>query len=187
MDSSQIRISRRLALAQSGAAGVAVGLLGLRVTNVAAQDATPAALPPVLTAFEAAWNANDDGSQFAGLLTPDVVWEVVPSGLLLHGPEACAAFYVEQMKATPDLKTTYRWWFVDERQAVAEWTNSGHYSGMFPGLPQGTGQLVSKRGVDLFALEGDKLSRITTYDDLLALYQQIGVIPSPVEAATPAP
>ena len=185
MNASQIRISRRLALAQGSAAGLAVGLLGLRVSNVAAQDATPAALPPVLAAFEAAWNANDDGSQFASLLTPDVVWEVVPSGLLLHGPEACAEFYVEQMKATPDLKTTYSWWFVDTSQAVAEWTNSGHYTGIFPGLPQGSGQQVSMRGVDLFTLEGDKLSRITTYYDLLSLYQQLGVIPVAGEAATP--
>ena len=183
MDTPRIPISRRLVLAQCGAAGLTVGLFG----RAAAQDATPAALPPVLAAFEAAWNANDDGSQFAALLTPDVVWEVVPSGLLLHGPEACAAFYVEQMKATPDLKTTYSWWSVDGSHAVAEWTNTGHYTGMFPGLPQGTGQHVSMRGVDLFLLNGDKLSRITTYYDLLSLYQQIGVIPAPGEAATPMP
>jgi hypothetical protein len=107
MDTDQTRVTRRLALAQVGAASLAIGLFGRSAAQVAAQEATPDTRPPVLVAFEAAWNANDDGSEFASLLTPDVVWEDVPSGLLFHGPEACAAYYVAQIQATPDLKTQY--------------------------------------------------------------------------------
>jgi hypothetical protein len=131
MDTDQTRVTRRLALAQVGAASLAIGLFGRSAAQVAAQEATPDTRPPVLVAFEAAWNANDDGSEFASLLTPDVVWEDVPSGLLFHGPEACAAYYVAQIQATPDLKTQYTG-FVAGNQAVAEWTNHGTYTGQFP-------------------------------------------------------
>ena len=92
METDRFRVSRRLALAQFGAAGLTVGLLGRSATHIAAQEATPDTRPPVIVAFEAAWNTNDDGAQFASLLTPDVVWEDVPNGLLIHGPEACAAY-----------------------------------------------------------------------------------------------
>ncbi len=186
MNTDRSLVSRRLALVQFGAVGLTVGMLGRTAAHVSAQEATPDTRPPVLVAFEAAWNANDDGSQFASLLTPDVVWEDVPNGLLIHGPEACAEYYVQQIQATPDLKTQYTG-FVAGNQAVAEWTNHGTYTGQFPGMPQGTGQPVAFRGVDIFTIDGDKLSRITTYYDLSSLHTQIGVTPACDEAATPAP
>ena len=114
------------------------------------------------------------------------MWEDVPNGLLIHGPEACAAYYVQQIQATPDLVTHYTGFFAGN-QAVAEWTNNGTYTGQFPGMPPGAGQPVSFRGVDLFTIEGYKLSRITTYYDLSALHTQIGVTPACDEAATPTP
>ncbi len=65
-------------------------------------------------------------------------------------------------------------------RAAAEWTFEGRYTGQIPGLPPGTGQPVSFRGVSVLELAGGAIQRNTRYFDLFGLLVQTGAIPPAV-------
>lgn len=182
-------VSRRSLVHNIGATGLmsALGTVGLRNYGrgelALAQDATPSddmtALPPILAAYEAAWNAGDDGSQLAALFTDDGTFEDVPFSTLYRGHEQIAAYAAVNFAASTDLAIPTIAGFATDTWAVNEWMYSGLYTGQFPGLPPGTGQPYSFRGAHVLELRDGMISRVSAYYDLYTILVQTGAVPPP--------
>ena len=188
-------LSRRVALRHLGSGGLAAALLTRSVGMAAAQDASPtadtAALADLLAAYDAGWNAHDDGSQVAALFTTDGTYEDVPAGLVLQGREEIAGYVAANFTGFPDVtltttRTPFGLGFAVRGWAAKEWVYAGTYSGEYPGLPPGTGQPVSLPGVDILELRGDQIAHVRSYYDQYTFLGQLGMLPS-AEAATPVP
>lgn len=182
-------VSRRSLVHKLGATGLmaAFGSLGLRDFGhgglAVAQDATPFddvnPLPPILAAYEAAWNAGDDGSQLAALFTEDGSFEDVPFGMTYRGHEQIAAYAAVNFAASSNLAIPTVAGFATDTWAVNEWTYSGNYTGQYPGLPPGDGQPYSFRGAHVLELRDGMISRVSAYYDLYTILVQVGAAPAP--------
>ena len=184
-------VTRRDFAVRLGAGGLAALLLaaGQRPTALAAQDSTPAALPPPLDELLAAWNGHDS-RRLAALYAEDAVVEEMILGSPVHrGPEEVAAWAEVQFAGLPDLRFEVGRAFAAGDRLVLEWVYIGTYTGQFPGLPPGAGQAVSVPGVTVFELEGGRIVRETLYYDSYTFLVQTGVAPPPgtPAAGTPAP
>ncbi len=143
-----------------------------------AQDATPT-LPPILAAYEAAWNAGDDGSTLAALFAEDGSFEDVPFGMTYQGREQIAAYAAVNFAASSDLSIPTVAGFATETWAANEWIYRGTYTGQFPGLPPGKGQSYSFRGAHILELRDGMITRVRAYYDLYTILVQTGAAPSP--------
>ena len=171
---------------------VVVVLLGVAMTTgsrTAAQEASPAAspaaLPPLLAAWAAAVNSGD-ADQVLALYTDDALWEEVAIGLAARGPDEIRAHLDGLFTAVPDITFDVTSGFVAGDRAVVEWTVSGTYTSDFPGLPPAAGQRFSFRGASVFELADGTIRRYTEYWDAYAFLVQLGALPAPGTAATPA-
>ena len=162
-----------------------------RAASTAAQDATPAALPPMLVDLVAAWNAHDP-QRVASFYTEDAVVEIGFTGeVIARGRDQIAnEFVAGNFAAFPDWQFATRSGYATADRMIWEWTITGTYTGHLPGLPPGTGQAVSFRGVTIFELRAGLIARDVFYDDFYGLLDQLGLIPAPEQgtpaAATPA-
>jgi steroid delta-isomerase-like uncharacterized protein len=181
-------LSRRSALRRLGGGGLAALALAAGRRQTAAQEATPEALPAILAEWEAAM-ATHDPEQILALYTDDALWEEVPLNVVARGQEAIRAHLDGVFAATPDIVYDVSSGFAAGDRAVAEWTISGTLTGDFPGLPPGTGQPFTVRGVSIFDLADGRITRYTEYWDALTFLVQLGALPAPGAAAagTPAP
>ncbi|MFN8591993.1 MAG: nuclear transport factor 2 family protein [Thermomicrobiales bacterium] len=147
-------------------AGVALG------TRVSAQEGTPAAVPPILQAYEDAWSSGD-AAKVGALYTETAVREDVPTLTKAEGRAAIEQFAAGLFEVNRDARLDVTDGFVGESWAVAEWTYSGANAT--------TGRTVTFRGASVIELEGGLISRESDYYDLPEMQQQI------MAAATPAP
>ena len=183
---------RRTPVLLALAAVVLLGTLAAgRAATTAAQDATPAALPPMLVDLVEAWNAHDP-QRVASFYTEDATVEVGFTGdVVARGRDRIAEeFVARNLAAIPDWRFETRSGFATADRIVWEWTFTGTYTGQFPGLPPGEGQPVSVSGVTIFHLRDGLIARYVFYDDFAALLDQLGLLPAPEPgapaAATPA-
>ena len=183
---SQPALSRRRTLRIIGAGGLAALIPTVVVRRtMRAQEASPAPLPPLLAAFEAAWNANDDGTALAALFVEDAAFDDVPFGITHRGRAAIAAYAAANFAASSDLAIPTTAGFATDTAAANEWTYSGTYTGQFPGLPPGQGQSYTFRGSHVLDLVGGKIAGVRAYYDLAGLLTQLGLAGAP--SATPSP
>jgi steroid delta-isomerase-like uncharacterized protein len=174
------RASILRALIVCACVGLANG--GLASAQTGTPAASPMPLPPLIAEWETAMATRDPVSILA-LYADDAVWEEVPLGIALQGHAEIAAHLQQLFSATPDISYTVTAGFSTADQAVAEWVISGTLTGNFPGLPPGSGQSYSVRGVSLFQLVDGEIVRYTEYWDAYAFLVQLGALPAP---ATPA-
>ena len=198
MDRTQFNALTRVMAEESASRRRLVGgLLGGAVTVVltapgsspaAAQDTTPEAgdVPLALQEWAAAWSEHDDGARLAALYTSDATHEEVPSDTNFAGPEEIAAYAQSHFAAFPDVALELTSAFAAGDLAAAEWVYGGTYTGSLPGLPPGAGQPFSVRGTAIFELQDGKIRRSASYFDFYSLLIQLGVLPPPQPAATPA-
>ena len=175
-------IDRRTALV-GGAALLATALGAARPAR--AQDATPAAAtaPEVVLAWVDAWVAADPAA-VAALYAADGVYEDVPNNHRIAAAdiEASLAGY---LGALGDIVVELDSAHGDAGWAVVEWTLSATNQGLFADAPAGTP--FSVRNATVFALEGDAIARSADYYDNATILTQLGLLPPPGAAGTPAP
>ena len=150
-----------------------------------AQEASPAATPEppsLLVEWEAAM-ATHDPDRILALYAADAVWEEVPLNLVARGTDEIRAHLERLFAATPDIAYDVTDGFAATDRAVAEWSITGTLTGDFPGLPPGTGQPFSVRGVSIFEVADGSITRYVEYWDAYAFLVQLGALPPP---ATPA-
>lgn len=174
-------LSRRTALrGLGGGALAAVAGLTLR-HDLARAQATPGAMAPIPMAWAEAWTAHDS-ARLAALFTADGTYENLAFGLVFHGTAEIKGFADGLFTASPDLTVELTAGFQTADRAGGEWLFSGTDRGIYPGRPP-SGKRYSVRGATIFALRGGKIARLTDYQNLVTLQEQLGVIPA---AATPS-
>jgi steroid delta-isomerase-like uncharacterized protein len=154
----------------------------------AAQEASPAtspaALPPPLAAWLAAFNAGD-ADRLLALFSDDGLWEEPAIGLAARGPEAIRGHLERLFTAAPDIRYDVTSSVVSGDRAVLEWVVTGTYQADFPGLPPAADQPFSFRGASVFEMEDGTIQRYTEYWDAYAFLVQLGALPAPEAAGTP--
>lgn len=174
------RLSRRSTLKAGGVSLAAA--LSLAARPVAAQEGE---LPEVVAQYAAAWEALDP-DQIAGLYAEDAVHEDVPLGMEVQGPAAIRESVAGFINAFSDASMESTTAFASENQAADVWAFTGNYTGTLEGLPPGSGQPVTMRGVSLLEFADGEIQRSADYYDAYGLLIQIGVVPPPEMEATPA-
>lgn len=127
----------------------------------------------LVLAYYAAFNRGDWEAMLA-LVSDDVVHEI-NQGQREVGREAFAAFmaqmarcYREQLREVVVLAS----W--DGSRAAAEYLVEGEYRATQPDLPEARGQKYRLPGGAFFAIENDRITRVTNYYNLQDWLQQIG-------------
>ena len=177
--------SRRRFVRVVGAGAAGALLAASARTRAGAQPASPAP-PPAVAEWVAGWEALDAGRNVAPY-AEDGVLVAVPTAETVRGREAIRANIEALFAAFSDATARMPSVLVAGDRAAAEWTFEGRYTGQIPGLPPGTGQPVSFRGVSVLELAGGAIQRNTRYFDLFGLLMQTGAIPPAAApgAATP--
>jgi steroid delta-isomerase-like uncharacterized protein len=179
-----VAMTRRGALRGIGSIAAFTLVSGARSGLVAAQEASPAAVPPLLSEWAAVWSS--DPAQVETIYAPDAVLEDVATGVVYNGSDGVAAHVAEIRAGLPDAVYTVSSGFVAGDRAALEYVFSGAYTGQLPGLSAGAGQPISARGAALFELADGSIVRESHYYDAYGFLIQLGVLPAP-GAATPAP
>jgi steroid delta-isomerase-like uncharacterized protein len=120
-------------------------------------------------------NAGDvDG--FGDLLTDDFIeHEGIPG--LAPSKDGVKTFFRMQIAAFPDLRLTVEDVIDDGEKAVARVRYTGTQDGEFQGMPA-TGKAVDVQLIDIFAFADDgRVREHWGVIDLLAMMQQLGVVP----------
>lgn len=187
-------LSRRAALRGLGGGGLAALALtagapsGPRPAGIAAQEATPAALPPLFEEWLAVWGRDPDRAD--ALYADEAVLEDVTAGAIFSGRDEVKAHVEDEFAALPDHTYELLSAFVAGDRAAAEFRWTATYTGTYPGLPPGTGQALSLRGAVFIELMDGRISREAHYYDAYALLVQLGLLPAPgaedAPEATPA-
>ena len=114
------------------------------------------------------------------VVTPDFVYEEVPTQRRLEGPDALIACWQTWAKAFPDSRATFDEEFVAEGAVVLEVTWIGTHSGLLD-LPGGpvtpTNRPIRLQSCQVLALRNDKVQSIRQYFDIATLLQQLGMLP----------
>jgi steroid delta-isomerase-like uncharacterized protein len=180
---------RRFSLLGSVVATLLIGMVALGSQPGAfAQEATPMVAPEMLPPFVQQWVVvwAEDPSQVATLYSDESVIEYVASGEVFQGQDEIHDLIAGEFAAFSDLRYDIRSAFVAGDWAAVEVEFSGTYTGTYPGLPPGTGQPVRLRGAVVFELEGDMIRREAHYADAYGFLIQLGALPAPEMAGTPA-
>ena len=82
----------------------------------------------------------------------------------------------------PDLDHTLDEVLSTDDRLAYRWTNRGTHRGEFEGIPP-TGKRIEFTGTTIFHFRDGKIAEERTSVDLLALMEQLGVIPVPEDAA----
>jgi steroid delta-isomerase-like uncharacterized protein len=180
--------ARRRFLGGLLAGSVTAVLAAPGVRSAVARSSTPAtgATPPILQEWAEAWSEHDDGTQLAALYTDNGTHEEVPSGTVFSDPQAIAGYAQSHFLAFPDVMLELESAFAAGDRAAAEFVYAGTYEGSLPGLPPGGGQPFSLRGAAIFDLQDGRILHSASYFDFYGLLIQLGVLPAPGSAATPA-
>jgi steroid delta-isomerase-like uncharacterized protein len=179
--------SRRRFVRMFGGGAVGALVAASAQTGAAAQLTSPEALPPILAEWVAGWETLD-AERNAAPYAEDAILVAVPTGETVRGREAIRTNMEGLFAAFSDATARMPSVLVAGDRAAVEWTFEGHYTGQILGMPPGTGQPVSFRGVSILELTGGAIRRNTRYFDLFQLLLQTGALPPaaiPGGAATP--
>ncbi len=183
-------LSRRTALTRLGAGSLAA-VLATRAGGVAAVehalDDNPATV--VLHAWLDAWNSPSPAAAVAALYAADGIYEDAPAGARCQ-PGGVESFLTAFAGQVNEITLASRGTVRAGHLAVSEWDLAFRYTGQLPGLPPGSGQPVSLRGVTVFELvaakpAGDRIRRSCDYYDGAELLRQVGVVPASLAARVP--
>ena len=114
------------------------------------------------------------------LLAPDVV--IHGGGAEFRGVETAKQVAGIYKAALPDLQITHHEAVVAGNRAAILWTVDGTHQGAYLGFPP-TGQRLHFEGIDLYHIQGDKITEMWIEVDSLGPLQQAGAIPTPGQAS----
>lgn len=117
------------------------------------------------------------------ILTPDFL--IHGPGLpadLPRGPQGAKLYATMLRTGFPDVKLAHDFEVEGDDRVVIRWTANATHTGEFIGIPP-TGQAATITGIDIFRIEGGKLAELWQEWDQLGMLRQLGVIPTPGQAA----
>lgn len=119
------------------------------------------------------WSTPEASEQFVSLFTDDCVYEDVAFEHIMNGKSELAHFYRQGRIAFPDFKLELQSIIDADSRIAAQWTMTGTQMGDLPGVPA-TRRQISGRGVSVFELKGDKITKCQDYYNLAAMLKQLG-------------
>jgi steroid delta-isomerase-like uncharacterized protein len=152
-----------------------LGLTGLWGADIAAQDASPEAMPGSIPPLPAQWAeawSSGDAEHVVALYTADAVYEEVPTNSVSQGHAAIRAFVQGTHATFSDIRVTPRRGYQAENWAVLE----GDFAGR-----SADGAPFTVPFIVVMELDGELIRRSSDYFDLNAVLTQIAA-----GAATPA-
>jgi steroid delta-isomerase-like uncharacterized protein len=165
----------------------AAGMLLAAPLSAVAQDASPSAtdLPPAVAEWAAGWRALDP-ARIAATYGDTATIVDMPTGGTLEGREAIQAYLTQFFGAFDGFHAEILTLFATEEWAAAEWVFGGRYTGEFSGFPPGRGQSITVYGSQIMSLTDGQIQQTHRYYDVYGILVQLGLVPSPEDAATPA-
>jgi steroid delta-isomerase-like uncharacterized protein len=127
------------------------------------------------------WNKGDLDA-VDDILTSDFVDHAAPPGFP-PGLEGAKQVFVMYRTAFPDFRLSVEDLIAEGDKVVARWVTQGTHGGELMGIPP-TGKQVTVEGIDVFRLVGGKIAEHWAQFDMLGLLQQLGVAPTPGQAAS---
>ena len=126
-----------------------------------------------IAVFPAAWNDGDFGpaEQYVDA-------EVVDHFDNSRGIEAFKGVIQGFRSALPDLRLTVHHEIAEGDLVVHHWTMTGTQQGAFQGLPP-TDKTLTWTGITIVRIDGGKIVERWANVDVLAILQQLGVVPPP--------
>jgi steroid delta-isomerase-like uncharacterized protein len=106
-------------------------------------------------------------------------YELVPTGEVIDGPEAVAAYYRETRAAFPDQRNEIHVLHHADDGVLMEFTLHGTHEGPFRGLPP-TGRAFSCRMLAVFVFEEDRLVAERVYFDQATILRRLGIAHDPL-------
>ena len=106
-------------------------------------------------------------------------YELMPTGEVIDGAEAVAAYYRETREAFPDQRNRVLSLHHADDVALMEIELTGTHLGSFRGLPP-TGRSFSCRMAAIFEFDGDRLVNERVYFDSATILRQLGVAHDPL-------
>ena len=119
--------------------------------------------------------STDDVSRADEVFAPDVVFHGL-SGGDLHGIEAVKAFIAAYRAAFPDAISTVEDQVAEGDRVVTRMTAIGTHEGDLPGAPA-TGNKMEMTAITIHRIEDGRLAEKWSNKDVIALLEQIGVMP----------
>ncbi len=119
------------------------------------------------------------------LAHPDitVAYPLLPE--TVHGREAFKQVLAMVKGALPDVHGSVDELIAEGDKVVIRWTLAGTQQGAFGSIPS-TGKSVSWTGISICRIVDGKVIEDRGEEDALGLMQQLGVVPTPEQVATPA-
>lgn len=141
-----------------------------------------ASLETPLQAAKAPVEAYNDKNwhRLRSVVTPDFVYEEVPTQRRLEGIDALVACWQAWARAFPDSRGTFDEGFVSEQAVVLEVTWCGTHTGLLdlPGGPVApTNRPIRLQSCQVLELRDGKAQSIRHYFDIATLLQQLGMLP----------
>lgn len=164
-----------------------VAMVTLLVAGVggSAWAQTPEELLAVEKAIYAAVNAHNV-DQIVSYFTDDAVLDYLVNGdLPYQGRAKVAAFFGAVFQGWPDYHVTQERELASGNIVVTECTITGTHQGVWKGIPA-TGKSVSGYPLGVFEFEGNKVKRLTIYEDIRARLSQMGLLPPPGSPPEPS-
>lgn len=121
-----------------------------------------------------------DATAFGACYSVDTVFEDTALRKFFHGRGAIEEFLRVWVAACPDSRIDVDEVIIGDGKAAAAWVGTGTLTGEFEHLPPTAvrGSTIRQRGLSVFEFDADGLiKRQTDYYDVLAILQQIGVLP----------
>jgi steroid delta-isomerase-like uncharacterized protein len=157
---SDATATRRATLA--GAVGAIAVLATSGRPRPALAQATPAAVPPAVERWAAAWNAQDPAAM-AALFTDDGLYEDLAFGATFQGKDGVAEWVTTTSSFITDARVDLVAAYQVGARATAEWIFSGSVPGP-AGADEGEAlRAFSVRAASLFELEGDLIRHVADY------------------------
>ncbi len=172
--------SRRNALSWLGASGLATAFLVGTQTKAKAKNT-----PKIVDAWLDAFYTAQDPAALAALYTDNGVFEDVPNGFRIQGPNNIKCFVQGTLKLFGNFKVEILSTFTGENKAVAEYLLTATNTGLVP-VPSTFGKSFTVRTVTVFDLKGNKIERSSDYYDNNAILVQLGLAPAPPAAQPPS-
>lgn len=174
------KFSRRNALSLLGASSAATAFLVGTQTKAKAQNT-----PKIVDAWIDAFYIAKDPAALAALYTDNGIFEDVPNGFKIEGPNNIKCFVQGTLGLFNNFKIDILSTFTGENKAVAEYLFTATNSGLIP-VPSTLGKSFTVRTLTVFDLKGNKIERNSDYYDNGAILVQLGLIPPPPAAQPPS-
>jgi steroid delta-isomerase-like uncharacterized protein len=125
--------------------------------------------------YLAAFNSHDV-AKIAALWTDDALWEDVASGQVARSKRELIASFSDIFAAVPNVTCELKFFFSAGNRIGAEWVETGTQTGDWAGIPA-TGKSYLIRGASITEVYNGKITRETSYFNMLDFLQQLGLMP----------